>query len=74
MWVELENFTGKSVLSVKQDFYARVLSSNLVAMMSNAAQRLIDRNTKGRRQPYQVNVAQAISKMKNTLVKLIFWG
>jgi hypothetical protein len=71
MWVELENFTGKSVLSVKQDFYARVLSSNLVAMMSNAAQRLIDRNTKGRRLPYQVNFAQAISKMKNTLVKLI---
>ncbi|MFT7525629.1 MAG: hypothetical protein ACI9LY_000769 [Arenicella sp.] len=71
MWVELENFTGKSVLSVKQDFYARVLSSNLVAMMSNAAQRLIDRNRKGRRLPYQVNFAQALSKMKNTLVKLI---
>jgi hypothetical protein len=71
MWVGLENFTGKSVLSVKQDFYARVLSSNLVAMMSNTAQRLIDRNTKSRRLPYQVNFEQAISKMKNILIKLI---
>jgi hypothetical protein len=31
MWVELENFTGKSVLSVKQDFYARVLSGKLLS-------------------------------------------
>jgi hypothetical protein len=60
MWVELENFSGKSVLSVKQDFYSRVLSSNLVAMMSNTAQKLIDRNKKGRRLPYQINFAQAI--------------
>jgi hypothetical protein len=42
MWVELE----KLVMSVKQDFNARVLFNYLVAMVSNAAQRLIDKNKK----------------------------
>lgn len=28
-WVEIENFSGKSALSVKQDFYAKVFTANL---------------------------------------------
>lgn len=70
-WVEIENFTGKSALSVKQDFYAKVLSSNLTAMLVNAAQHLVDEKTLSRKLPYQVNFAQAISKMKNTMVELM---
>jgi len=35
-WVEIGEFSGKSVLSVKQDFYAKVLSTNLTAMIANA--------------------------------------
>lgn len=70
-WIEIENFTGKSALSVKQDFYARVLSSNLVSMLVNAAQHQVDEQTSNRKLPYQVNFAQAISKMKNTVVELM---
>ena len=32
-WVEIENFSGKSALSVKQDFYAKIVASNLTALM-----------------------------------------
>lgn len=70
-WIEIENFTGKSALSVKQDFYARVLSSNLIAMLVNAAQHQVAKKTSSRKWSYQINFAQAITKMKNTFVELI---
>jgi len=35
-------------VSVKQDFYAEVLTSNLAAMMANAAQKQIDKTTSAR--------------------------
>ena len=70
-WIEIENFTGKSALSVRQDFHARVLSSNLISMLVNAAQHQVDDKTSSRKLPYQVNFAQAISKMKNTFVELM---
>ena len=53
-WVEIENFSGKSALSVKQDFYAKVLSTNLTAMVANAAQQQVDKATAHRRHAYQV--------------------
>ena len=70
-WVEIENFSGKSALSVKQDFYAKVLSTNLTAMVANAAQQQVDMATAHRRHDYQVNFAQALSKMKNTLIEFL---
>jgi hypothetical protein len=70
-WVEIENFSGKSVLSVKQDFYAKVLSTNLTAMVANAAQQQVDKATAHRQHDYQVNFAQALSKMKNILIELL---
>ncbi len=38
-WVEIENFSGKSVLSIQQDFYAKIVASNLTALMEIAAQK-----------------------------------
>ena len=68
-WVEIENFSGKSALSVKQDFYAKILTTNLTAILANAAQKQVDNKTHNRMQSYQINFAQALSKMKNTIVK-----
>jgi hypothetical protein len=70
-WVEIENFSGKSVLSVKQDFYAKVLSTKLTAMITNAAQHQVDKATAHRQHDYQVNFAQALAKMKNILIELL---
>jgi len=70
-WVEIENFSGKSALSVKQDFYAKVLTTNLTSMLANEAQKQVDKTTTHRKHDYQVNFAQAISKMKNTVVELL---
>jgi hypothetical protein len=70
-WIEIENFSGKSALSVKQDFYAKVLTTNLVSMAANAAQIQVDKTTAHRKLDYQVNFAQAVSKMKNTVLELL---
>ena len=71
-WLEIENFSGKSVLSVQQDFYAKILASNLTQMLCCQAQRAIHKKTKNRKLSYQVNFAQGLSKAKHKLVRLIY--
>lgn len=44
-WVEVENFSGKSALSVKQDFYAKIVAMNLTAIMAVAAQKNLIKNS-----------------------------
>lgn len=70
-WLEIENFSGKSSLSVKQDFYAKILASNLTALMAMAAQKDVMKNDKYKRLNYKVNLAQATSKMKHKIIRLI---
>jgi hypothetical protein len=40
-------------------------------MVANAAQQQVDKATTHRKHEYQVNFAQALSKMKNTLIELL---
>jgi len=70
-WVEIENFSGKSALSVQQDFYAKIVASNLTALIEIPAQRKVDKRTHDLELSYQVNSAQALSKMKHQLVNFI---
>lgn len=68
--IEIENFTGKSVLSVYQDFHARIFSKNLTVMLTFPARLDIEQKNQDKRYPYQLNFTQAISKMKDTIVLL----
>ena len=70
-WVEIENFSGKSALSVQQDFYAKIVASNLTSLMEISAQKIVDKRTDDLELNYQVNSAQALSKMKHQLVTFI---
>lgn len=70
-WIEIENFTGKSVLSVRQDFHARILSLNLTAMTIFCAQGAIKQTVAQRYYDYKINFAQALSSMKGTLIRLL---
>ena len=70
-WVEIENFSGKSVLSVQQDFYAKIVTSNLTKLMAIAAQEKVEKRTQDLELDYQVNSAQALSKMKHQFFVLI---
>ena len=68
--MELENFSGKSTLSVYQDFHAKVFAKNLVWMMAFSVQDLLDENSSPKRYRYQINFTQAFSKSKGVMALL----
>ncbi len=68
--IELENFTGKSVLSVYQDFHARVFSKNLVTILASPTTDAIDQKYQERTYRYQINFTQVLSKMKDSVILL----
>jgi hypothetical protein len=68
--MELENFSGKSALSVYQDFHAKVFAKNLVWMMAFPVQDRLDKNNSFRKYRYQINFTQAFSKSKGVIALL----
>lgn len=69
--IELENFSGKSALSVYQDFHARIFSKNITSMLVFAAQSTVEEETETREHYYRVNFTQALSTMRDTIVILL---
>ncbi|MBF0566704.1 MAG: transposase [Nitrospirae bacterium] len=68
--LQLENWSGKSVDSVYQDFYAKVFALNLTITLTHPADEEIKTQYPERKYSYQINMTQALSKMKNTVVLL----
>ena len=71
--IEIENFTGTSVLAVYQDFHAKVFTMNLTAILAQPAQKVAQQESRGKKYTYQVNMTNAFPKMKDTVV-LLFHG
>ncbi len=71
--LEIENFTGESVLSVRQDFYATVLTSNIQGLIQWELQEeiAVDNQSTSRKYQYQLNKNVSIGLLKDTLVTLI---
>jgi hypothetical protein len=67
----VENFSGRTVHALKQDVLAKVLTLNLTAILVWVAQWLTKRLYQARRRAYQVNFANALSKMKDNVVRLL---
>lgn len=68
--LQIENFSGKTALSVYQDFHAKVFSKNLVAAVASTTRKQILKKSETLKFVHQINFAQALSKMKNTIVLL----
>ncbi len=51
-----------------------MLASNLTAIVANVAQKQIDKTTSDRQHTYQINFAQVLLKMKNTVMKLLLFS
>jgi hypothetical protein len=69
-WIEMENFTGKTPLSVYQDFHARIFSKNLAQSLSFPANEIIQQECEDRKYSYQVNFAYTLASVKNTVILL----
>jgi hypothetical protein len=71
--LELENFSGRLVENIKQDFYAMMTVSNMIASCRRVADRKVkkDREGLGNKYEYQVNVNHAIGVYKDRLIRII---
>jgi hypothetical protein len=67
--VEVENWSGKSALTICQDFHAKVLALNLV--LASTTQEIVDDRCRDDGHPKQVNMTYALCAMKNALVRLL---
>jgi hypothetical protein len=74
--LEIENFTGKSVLAVRQDFYATVLTNNIQGLIQWELDDEIegDNHCQGRKYEYQLNKNVSIGLLKDTLITLLMDG
>lgn len=71
--LQIENFTGDTVISVEQDFYASIYLSNMAALAKNEANDKIalDNKDKNLKYDYKVNVNILIGKLKDSLVLML---
>jgi hypothetical protein len=69
--LEIENFTGKTVLSIYQDFYAKVFFKNLTAVLSFPIQQKLELNGTKQKHVHQVNFAHALAVSKRITMLLL---
>lgn len=69
--IEVENFSGESVLAVYQDFHAKVFTMNLTAILAQPAKKVVQQESQEKKYSYQINMTNAFSKMKDTVVLLL---
>lgn len=69
--LEIENFSGKSVLAVKQDFYANTLIENLRSLFSKEAEERIKEHKSETKYEYKVNRNLSLGFLKDEIVRLL---
>jgi hypothetical protein len=73
--IEVENFTGKTVESVMQDYYSRILIGNLHSLIVSEAQEEIDEeiinNEKLKYEQYKINKNLSFGLMKDSIYNLL---
>jgi hypothetical protein len=71
--LEIENFTGLSALSVRQDFYATVLTNNIRALIHWELQAELETENQEKPRKYQdkLNTNLSIGRLKDRIVILI---
>ncbi len=66
--LEIENFSKKNSLAINQDFYAKIFSCNLTAILIYGANQAVKRVCEKRKRKYKMNFTQALNRMKNSII------
>lgn len=71
--LELENFSGKTKVSVLQDFYATIYMANLISFAAEEADMLIVKSDEGKNLKYKrkANRNRCISKFREKFIKIL---
>jgi hypothetical protein len=69
--LQLENFSGQSILAVMQDFYANLLLGNITSILTVNMDKVInERHKQSRKHLYQINIITALAKVKEYIAFL----
>jgi hypothetical protein len=68
--LEVENFSGRTEVAIRQDFFITAMFSNVVAVAVHEAQPAVDRAREGKKNKhrYKVNVNHAIGTFKDRFI------
>jgi hypothetical protein len=69
---ELENFSGKSIKVVKQDYYAKLFILNYTALLIHPVDQLLRDRPKAK-YTHQVNLNEAMARMKYAVIDLFLF-
>ena len=69
--LNIENFTGKSVEAVKQDFYSIVFLSNLESIFTKEAEKELEKKSFSNKNKQKVNKSISFNTMKNNIIELL---
>lgn len=69
--IQIENYTGKSVISIEQDFYASCFISNLQSLIINDAQKELEKQKKETKYEYKINQNLSLGFLKYEVIKII---
>jgi len=70
-FLDVENFSGRTVHSIKQDVHASALIHALISMECFAAKGYIENKVQDRKQSYKINFAEAIQSFKRRIVVML---
>ena len=68
--LQVEIFSGRSVRSIEQDFYAAIFTANVHSILINDCESIVQEQTKGRQGTYKINKNISLGLLKTVLVKL----
>lgn len=68
--LQLEQFSGHTVWSIEQDFYATTFVSNLQSIIEKQCEPYLLRKNENRKHNYKINKTVSIGSMKNKIVTL----
>ena len=70
-FLDVEDFSGRTVHSIEQDIHASALVHALVAMECFASKGLIRQTVKQRKHDYKINFAEAIQSFKRMIIEIL---
>lgn len=71
--LQLENFSGNTIIAIQQDFYAKILLGNITSILSANLDQQINRKQTHLKYRYQINTTTALAKVKEILAYLFSW-
>lgn len=68
--VEIANFSGKTPISIRQDFFAKIFTMNLTALLMFPVKKQIKQDSMDRKYEYKTNWSKALGKVKDFAFKM----